>query len=158
MARLTKTGEHAYSRIGKIRGREAQGEFAIIVCAANQTRVARFRPDGTVDPSTEELVASELVFDQKAIHTVLPKQRGTLTLPASLRRRYGIEENTPLRIVEEGDDRFSVHPMRLVKAVDPAPSPDALLAGITPENVHPEIDFGPSVGREILSDVVHVCS
>lgn len=25
-----------------------------------------------------------------------------------------------------------------------------LIAGITPENKHPEVDFGPPVGREIL--------
>lgn len=25
-----------------------------------------------------------------------------------------------------------------------------LIAGITPENLHPEVDFGPPAGREIL--------
>ncbi len=27
---------------------------------------------------------------------------------------------------------------------------DELLKGMTPENVHPEIDWGPDVGREII--------
>lgn len=27
---------------------------------------------------------------------------------------------------------------------------DELLKGVTPENVHPEMDYGPDVGREIM--------
>lgn len=150
MARRTTAGEHAFSRIGKVRGRESEGDFAIIVRDDDRTWVARLRPDGTADGATEELVASDSIVDQKSIHRAMLKQRGTLTLPASLRRRYGIGENTPLLIVEEGDDRFTVYPARPAPMHGPWPSLDDLLAGITSENIHAEIDTGPPVGREVL--------
>jgi antitoxin component of MazEF toxin-antitoxin module len=38
----------------------------------------------------------------------------------------------------------------LVDEEEPEPSKlDELLAKVTPENIHPEVDFGPPVGNEV---------
>jgi antitoxin MazE len=41
------------------------------------------------------------------------------------------------------DGKLVVEPI-----VKPKPTLDALLAGVTEENLHAEVDFGPPVGRE----------
>jgi hypothetical protein len=52
-----------------------------------------------------------------------------------------------LLIVERvGDDEIR---LRKAKTVAKKYSLAQLLAGITPENIHPEVDFGPPVGREV---------
>ena len=82
-------------------------------------------------------------------HLLQIDRRGGLTLPADLRRRYGITENTPLQVTE-ADDSFVVRPMQLVPTGRPQPADlDELLSQITPENRHEEVDFGPAVGEEI---------
>ena len=43
------------------------------------------------------------------------------------------------------DDKILVAPVRKSKY-----NIDELLAGITDENIHPEVDFGPLVGKEML--------
>lgn len=43
------------------------------------------------------------------------------------------------------DDKILVAPVRRSKY-----TLDELLAGITEENIHPEVDFGPPVGKELL--------
>lgn len=44
---------------------------------------------------------------------------------------------------------FELKNQRSTAASRPSYSLDELLAGITPENCHAEIDFGPPVGKEI---------
>jgi antitoxin MazE len=46
--------------------------------------------------------------------------------------------------VREEGGRIVVEPVRSPKVYDLA----QLLAGITPENLHAEVDFGPAVGKE----------
>ena len=144
MARRTKSGDHSYSRTGRIRDRESEGFFAVIVQGREQTRIARIRADGTADSSTEELVPTKELIEIKPTHIVPIGQRGTLTLPAELRRNLSIEENTSLQIIEE-DGWFSVRPLL-------APSREFelndLVSRITPENRHGEVLTGKAVGRE----------
>ena len=144
MARKSKSGDHSYSRTAKIRGRESEGLFALVVRHPEHSRVARIRADGTADASTEELVPTSELVEIKSTHIVPIGQRGTFTLPAELRRNLSIEENTPLQIIEE-DGWFSVRPLR-------SPSPkiqlNDLLSRITPENLHGEFSTGDPVGRE----------
>ena len=52
--------------------------------------------------------------------------------------------NDPIDIREEGG-RIVIEPIR-ASGCDLA----QLLAGITPENLHTEVDFGTPVGRELL--------
>jgi hypothetical protein len=97
---------------------------------------------------TEELVDSADVVDIRHIHDVTTGQRRVVVLPADLRRRLGISERTPLRLIEH-DSHFEFIPMRLVPATEIVSNALAsLLAGVTPENIHGEVDTGPAVGRE----------
>jgi antitoxin component of MazEF toxin-antitoxin module len=144
MARRNADGSHARTKIGKVQGRDK----AIIVRGEKRTRVAEIGADGTALPSTEELVESGDVVDIRHVHDVTTGQRRVVVLPADLCRRLGISEGTPLRLVEH-DSHFEVIPMRLVPATESTSyALDSLLAGVTAENIHGEIDIGPAVGRE----------
>lgn len=39
-------------------------------------------------------------------YTVLIRQRGTITLPAKIRSKYGLDEGTPLVVVDLGEGRI----------------------------------------------------
>ena len=66
-----------------------------------------------------------------------------LRIPATLSDALGLKEDDSVEMREEGG--------RLVieKKIARHPTLDELLAGVTPENIHPETDWGPSVGKEI---------
>lgn len=68
-------------------------------------------------------------------------------IPASVLSETKLEAGSTVEITAEGDD------LRL-RQVKPARHKrytlDELLKGLTPEKVHPEIDWGPDVGREII--------
>lgn len=146
MARKNSDGSPGYSRTAKVNGRA--GEWAVIVRGPDQTRIARIGPDGRADPSSEELVPSGDVSDVKRSYIVQSDGRGTWTLPAELRKRFGITGATLLQVVEEADGFFT-RTVRVVPVDAPEPADlDDLLAGMTPANVHEEIDFGPAVGAE----------
>jgi antitoxin component of MazEF toxin-antitoxin module len=152
MARRNSDGSHVYTRIGRIRGREAEGDKAIIVEHRERTRVAEMgpAPERTALSGTEELVNSGDVVDVRRVHDIKTGQRRTVVLPADLCRRLNIAEGTPLRLIER-DGSFEVIPMRLVAAhEDPTRALGALLDRVTPENTHGEVDTGPAVGRETL--------
>jgi antitoxin MazE len=125
-----------------------EGERAVIVKGTKHTRVGGPNPDGTVPPDDEKLGKTEDVIDERHVHDVTTGQRRVVVLPADLCRRLGINEGTPLRLIEH-ESHFEVVPMRLVPATEGTSYElDSLLAGITPENIHGEIDLGPAVGRE----------
>ncbi len=148
MARKNSDGGHSYSRTARVNGRG--GEWAVIVQGRDHTRVARIGPDGRADPSSEELVPSGDVSDVKRSYLVQPDGRGTLTLPAELRKRYGITGEALLQVVEEADGFFT-RTVRVVPVDAPEPADlDELLAGVTPATAHEEIDFGPAVGAEVV--------
>ena len=66
-----------------------------------------------------------------------------LRIPANLCDALGLKEDDSVDMREEGG--------RLVIEKKNARHPklDELLAGVTPENIHPENDWGPPVGKEI---------
>lgn len=65
-----------------------------------------------------------------------------LRLPKPLAAEAGLAEDTPVELLlEEG--RLIIAPV-----VEPRYALDALLAGITPENLHGEVDSGQAVGGE----------
>jgi antitoxin component of MazEF toxin-antitoxin module len=148
MARKKSDGSYKSTRLARVREREAEGDKEIIVSGRKHTRVtARTGPEHAA-PSATELVKTADVSDVRHVHDVTTGQRQVLTLPKDLCRRLGIRVGTPLRIVEH-EGRFEVIPMRLVPASEDTSKVLAgLLAQVTPETIHGEIDTGPAVGGE----------
>jgi antitoxin component of MazEF toxin-antitoxin module len=148
MARRSNEGSLIATKVGKIRGREHEGDKAIVQISEKHARVGVIERDGTTLPATEELVDSADVIDVRKIQNVTTGQRRVVVLPADLCRRLGISEGTPLRLVEH-ESHFEVIPMRLVPATEVGPDTlESLLAGVTPENIHGESDTGPAAGQE----------
>jgi antitoxin MazE len=65
-----------------------------------------------------------------------------IRIPQAFAREAQLEEGTPVELVMT-DGQLIVRP-----TVQECRLED-LLAGVTPENCHPETDWGPPVGREI---------
>ncbi len=65
-----------------------------------------------------------------------------IRLPASIAKSCELEDGSNLEIAAENGLIY----LRKV----PSKSLAELIAAITPENVHPPIEYGPPVGREIL--------
>ena len=64
-------------------------------------------------------------------------------IPAATLAAAGLKPDDLVDVREE-DGRI------VIEKLDPSPvTLEWLLAGITPENIHPEIDFGAPVGKEI---------
>jgi antitoxin MazE len=51
----------------------------------------------------------------------------------------------------DGEIDMALHDGKVVLTpqVDEVPTLDELLAGVTADNIHPETDWGPAVGREV---------
>lgn len=64
-------------------------------------------------------------------------------IPASLSVELGLRENDEVEIRRDGDA------LKIEKAEIDDPTLDELLAGITPDNIHEEFEWGPAVGKEI---------
>jgi antitoxin MazE len=109
--------------------------------------VARLRADGTADARTEELVPTSHVIEIKTTYVVPTGQRGTVTLPADLRKSLAIEEDTPLLITEE-DGWFAVRPLSPPAVTVAVARLEELMDRATPENLHGEVSTGEAVGRE----------
>jgi antitoxin MazE len=63
-------------------------------------------------------------------------------IPKAFAAEAGLEENAPVEVtLEEG--RLVITPV-----VAPQHTLEALLAGITRENLHTEVETGPAAGRE----------
>lgn len=78
---------------------------------------------------------------------VLVKKWGnsaSVRIPVSVMEATRLKLDDPVDVREEGG-RIIIEPIR-VQAYDLA----QLLAGITPDNLHGETDFGPAVGAEAL--------
>jgi antitoxin MazE len=60
-------------------------------------------------------------------------------IPSSIAKQLGISEGVPVELIVE-DDHLLIHKVYRL---------ESLLAQITPENIHSEIDAGSPVGREI---------
>ena len=71
-----------------------------------------------------------------------------LRIPKALAAQTQLDQGTPVEMkVENG--------ALVIKPVESQPKRkrkyklEELLAQVTPENIHPEIDFGPPVGKEV---------
>lgn len=76
---------------------------------------------------------------------VLVKKWGnsaSVRIPAAIMEAAHLELDAPVDVREEGG-RIVIEPVR-----QPEYQLDELLAGITPENIHDEADFGMPVGKE----------
>ncbi|ASG21493.1 AbrB/MazE/SpoVT family DNA-binding domain-containing protein [Nitrospirillum viridazoti] len=67
----------------------------------------------------------------------------SVRIPVAVMEAVGLEVDATVDIREEGN-RIVIEPVRK----DDYDLAD-LIAGITPENRHVEVDYGPSVGKEI---------
>lgn len=65
-------------------------------------------------------------------------------IPSSVLAASGLKIDQPVEVREEAG-RVVIEPM-IIKEYDLA----ELLAGITTENIHEEIDFGATVGKELI--------
>jgi antitoxin MazE len=147
MARKNKVGDYSYSRTAKIRGREDQGRYAVVQKDRDYTRVVRRSSDGTA-AGPGELVPTADVFDLKLTHVVPLGQRGTITLPGDFRHDLGLEEGTPLEIIQEDDGRLSIRPLSRIPATASDLELKDLLDRVTPNNLHHEVATGEAVGQE----------
>jgi antitoxin MazE len=68
----------------------------------------------------------------------------SVRIPASIMAAAHIELDHQVDVREEGG-RIVIEPLR-----QPEYKLDDLLAGITPDNIHEEVDFGAPVGKEAL--------
>ena len=63
-------------------------------------------------------------------------------LPSHITKELGLREHDRVSIKRDGDA------LRIEKVLVDDPTLDELLARVTPENIHPETDWGPPVGKE----------
>jgi antitoxin MazE len=77
------------------------------------------------------------------MHVVIKKwgNSASVRLPASVMKSLDLQLDQTVDVRDEGG-RIVIEPVR--HAVELA----ELLAGITPENLHGEAEFGPAVGKE----------
>lgn len=68
-----------------------------------------------------------------------------LRIPKALASETGLGENAEVELASE-NGRLVVTPRKRTRK--PKYSLQEMLRGITPDNLHGEIDFGPPVGRE----------
>lgn len=68
----------------------------------------------------------------------------SIRIPASIMEATKLELDAPVDVREEGG-RIVIEPIR-----EHEYALDELLAGITTENIHDEVDFGKPVGKESL--------
>jgi antitoxin MazE len=66
-----------------------------------------------------------------------------LRIPAALAHELGLRPDVPVELSVE-DNVLCVKPVR-----EPFPTLDELLAKVTPENRHAEVDWGPAAGHEV---------
>jgi len=78
------------------------------------------------------------------MQTVIKKwgNSASVRIPAAVLEAAKLQVEAAVDIREEGG-------RIIIEAIQPAPYDlDALIADITPSNLHGEVDFGPSVGKE----------
>jgi antitoxin MazE len=64
-----------------------------------------------------------------------------IRIPKAIAQKAGLVEGTPVEIILDNDNFITIRPMRY--------SLETLLSGVTPENLHREVDAGKPVGREV---------
>jgi antitoxin component of MazEF toxin-antitoxin module len=150
MARRKADGSPGFTRVARVRGREQEGDKAVIAQRRDHTRDAAIGPvpDHNALPATAELVDTGDILAIRHVHNLMTGRRRVVVLPPDMCQRLNISEGTPLRVVEH-EGRFEVIPMKLVPATeDHSQALACLLENVTAENLHCEVDTGPNVGRE----------
>lgn len=79
------------------------------------------------------------------MHVTIKKwgHSASVRIPVAIMKAVSLSLDETVDVREEGG-RIVIEPVRTAKKYNLA----QLLAGITPENLHTEIDFGPAVGKE----------
>ncbi|MDE2419687.1 MAG: AbrB/MazE/SpoVT family DNA-binding domain-containing protein [Gammaproteobacteria bacterium] len=67
-----------------------------------------------------------------------------LCLPANILEAVNLKLDSIVEVIVQGE-AIIIKPVKTTED-----SLDALLEGITPENLHSEMNFGPAVGQELL--------
>lgn len=151
-------GGRTYDVRGTLRGFD--GEWYRARRGKHTHRVVLVGPDGRSEDTSYRVRAKDFQESPDLPAPVpaatqelsLVGQRGAVTIAASLREKLGIREGGVV-IQEERDGGVWIHPAEVVPrgvSQTSAVSLDALLAAVTPENIHGEIDTGDPVGRERL--------
>jgi antitoxin MazE len=66
-----------------------------------------------------------------------------IRIPSRVARDLGLQDNSHVQITTDGDTAT------IKREVDAPMSLEDLVKGITPENVHSEMDWGAPVGKEV---------
>ena len=150
------SGGRSVSQTCLIRG-EVEGRKAVLRRGPEHTRVAEIGHDGLTTDANEQVLTSYVLdvqpADTPAAVTVGPVaaivgERGTITLPAEIRRRHRLQPGSPFLIEERGDE-IVLRPAEIIpRPLHTIRTLDELIAGVTAENVHGEIDGGPAIGHE----------
>ena len=79
------------------------------------------------------------------MHVIVKKwgNSASVRIPVAIMKAVRLNLDETVDVREEGG-RIVIEPVRSTKKYDLA----LLLEGITPENQHAEVDFGPAVGKE----------
>ena len=148
------SGGRRFSKTCLVKGREAEGRKAILKRFPKHTRVAPIREDGFTDDGGEKVPTSRII-DVRPVDEAptLPGplsgvvgERGTIVLPAALRRRHGLEAGSAF-ILEEREGVVVIVPADVIPR-QVSNALDTLLSGVTAENIHDEVPTGSAVGGE----------
>jgi AbrB family looped-hinge helix DNA binding protein len=148
------SGGRRVSQTCMIRGREAEGRKAILKRGRKHTRVAEIY-DGLTTDANDKVLTSDVMDIQPADMRVagpvgpvaaIVGERGTITLPAEIRRRHRMQPGSAFLIEERGDE-IVLRPAEIIPRR--SQTLDVLLARVTAENIHREIDTAPAVGQEL---------
>jgi bifunctional DNA-binding transcriptional regulator/antitoxin component of YhaV-PrlF toxin-antitoxin module len=151
-----------YAVRGMLRGHEGEW-YRVNRKGTHNLRVVKVGPEGRSVGVSYRVRAEDFTEIGGAPETAAaPKrelsivgQRGSVTLSANLRERLGIGEGDVVIQEERAGGILilaaDVNPRARGGAAEgPQPALEELLAEMTPETLHEEVDFGPPVGRELL--------
>ena len=137
------SGGRWFSKTCLVKGREAEGRKAILKKFHKHTRVAPIREDGFTDDGGE-VVPTSRIIDVRPEAPAPPGplsgvvgERGTIVLPAALRRRHGLEAGSAF-ILEEREGVVVIVPADVIPR-QVSNKLDGLLSGVTTENIHDEV-------------------
>jgi AbrB family looped-hinge helix DNA binding protein len=139
------SGGRRFSKTCLVKGREAEGRKAILKKFHKHTRVAPIREDGFTDDGAEVVPTSRIIDVRPVDEAPTPPgplsgvvgERGTIVLPAALRRRHGLEAGSAF-ILEEREGVVVIVPADIIPR-QVSNKLDGLLSGVTTENIHDEV-------------------
>ncbi len=156
MSRTVKpSGGRTFSETCLVRGQEAEGRMAILRKGLKHYRIAPIGPDGLTMNGSEKIPVGDVLegVDAGADDPTAPipaifGDRGTITIPSVIRRNHRLQPGSPV-LIEDREEGILIRPAEIVpRRPGPTITLEGLLEGVTPDILHPEVDAGPSVGRE----------